>query len=144
MSHTWTSLRQRYWVVNGASTVRRVIGQCLLCKNRDASPGQKIMADLPETRLRANLPPFSKVGVDNFGPFFVKRGRSQVKRYGCIFSCLTIRAVHIEVALDLSTDAFINVLRRFLARRGCRLNVFSDNGTNFVGTERLLKETLKA
>ena len=101
MSHTWTSLRQRYWVVNGASTVRRVIGQCLLCKRRNASPGQQIMADLPEARLGANLPPFSNVGVNYFRPSFVKRGRSKVKRYGCVFSCLAIRAGHIEVASDL-------------------------------------------
>ena len=120
MSYTWTSLRQKYWVVNGASTVRRVIGQCLLCKRRNDSPGQHIMADLPKARLEANIPPFSNVGVDYFGTFFVKRGRSKVKRYGCIFSCLTIRAVLIEVASDLSTDAFINVLRRFIARRGFR------------------------
>ena len=62
----------------------------------------------------------------------------------CIFSCLTIHAVYIEVALDLSTDAFINVLRRFIAQRGCPLNVLSDNGTNFVGAKRILKEALKA
>ena len=55
MSHTWTSLRQRYWVVNGALTVRRVIGQCLLCKRRNASPGQQVMADLREARLAANF-----------------------------------------------------------------------------------------
>ena len=138
MSHTWTSLRQRYWVVNGASTVR------LLCKRRNTSPGQQVMADLPEARFGANLPPFSNVGVDYFGPFFVKRGWSKVKRYECIFLCLTIRAVHIEVVSDLSTNIFINVLRRFIARRGCPLNVFSDNGTNFVGEERILKEALKA
>ena len=120
MSHALTSLRQRYWVVNGASTVRRVIGQCLLCKRKNASPGQQVMADLPEAHLRANLPPFSNAGVDYFGSFFVKRGRSKVKRYGCIFSCLTIREVHIEVASDLSTDAFINVLRRFIAREDVR------------------------
>ena len=69
VSHTWTSLRQRYWVANGASTVRRVIGQRLLCKRRNASPRQQIMTDLPEARLGANLPSFSNVGVDYFGPF---------------------------------------------------------------------------
>ena len=77
-------------------------------------------------------------------PFLVKQGRSRIKRYGCIFSCLTTRAVHIEVASDLSTDSFINALRRFIARRGQPDEIFSDNGTNFVGAERVLRESLQS
>ena len=144
MSHTWTSLRQKYWVVKGASTVRRILGKCILCSRRNATAGQQLMADLPESRLQSNSPPFSYIGVDYFGPFFVKQGRSKTKRYGCIFSCLTTRAVHIEVAADLSTDSFINALRRFISRRGHPQKIWSDNGTNFVGAERVLREALKA
>ncbi len=55
------------------------------------------MADLPEDRVTAGKPPFAYVGVDCFGPFTVKRGRSHVKRYGVLFTCLAIRAVHIEM-----------------------------------------------
>ena len=53
-------------------------------------------------------PPFSFVGVDCFGPFSVKRGRSQVKRYSVLHTCLVTRAVHIEVAYSMDTDSFIN------------------------------------
>ena len=60
------------------------------------------------------------------------------------FSCLTVRAIHIEVAKDLSTDAFINAMRRFIARRGNPLCIYRDNGTNFVGAERVLKKSLEA
>ena len=144
MSHTWTSLRQKYWVVKGASTLRRILGKCILCSRRNATAGQQLMADLPESRLQSNSPPFSHIGVDYFGPFFVKQGRSKTKRYGCIFSSLTTRAVHIEVAADLSTDSFINALRRFISRRGHPQKIWSDNGTNFVGAERVLSEALKA
>ena len=140
----WVTLGLLYGRDNGSSTVRRVIGRCLLCKRRNAPVGQQLMADLPKARLQVDLPPFSHVGVDYFGPFFVKQGRSKVKRYGCIFTCLTIRAVHIEVAVDLSTDSFINVLRRFIARRGPPIHLYSDNGTNFVGAERILREALAA
>ena len=102
------------------------------------------MADLPRCRVQINKPPFYKVDVDYFGPFLVKQRRSRIKRYGCIFSCLTTRAVHIEVASDLSTGSFINALRRFIARRGQPDEIFSDNGTNFVGAERVLRESLQS
>lgn len=69
----------------------------------------------------------------------IKRGRSLVKRYGVIFTCLVIRAVHIEVASSLDTDSFINALRHFIVRRGQVKNLRSDNGTNFIGAERELK-----
>ena len=76
------------------------------------------MADLPPCRLQANEPPFHNVGVDYFGPFLIKQKRSLVKRYGCLFSCLSMRAVHTQIANSLTADSFINALRRFIARRG--------------------------
>ena len=126
------------------AAVRHSIGQCIKCKRRNASVGKQLMADLPSCRVQTDKPPFYKVGVDYFGPFWVKQGRSRIKRYGCIFSCLTTRAVHIEVASDLFTDSFINALRRFIARRGQPDEIFSDNGTNFVGAERVLRESLQS
>ena len=76
------------------------------------------MADLPPSRLQIDTHPFAYCGVDYFGPLLVKQRRFQVKRYGCLFTCLTSRAIHIEDAMDLTTNAFINALRRFLSRRG--------------------------
>ncbi|XP_068723837.1 uncharacterized protein [Montipora capricornis] len=89
------------------------------------------MASLPYDRLQI-APPFSKVGVDFFGPLRVKYLRKQEKRYGCLFTCLVTRAIHLEVAFSLSTDSFIMCLRRFIARRGKPTVIYSDNGTNFV------------
>lgn len=82
------------------------------------------------------------VGVECFGPFDVKRGRSHVKRYGVIFTCLALRAVHIEVAASLDTNS-INALRRFLARWGQVKELCSDNGTNFVGADRELRRSIE-
>ncbi|XP_038063022.1 uncharacterized protein LOC119733709 [Patiria miniata] len=101
------------------------------------------MANLPEDRVTPEKPPFNYVGVDCFGPFLVKQGRSQVKRYGCIFTCLAIRAVHIEVLHSMETDSFLNALQRFMARRGQPELIRCDNGTNFVGAERELREGIK-
>ncbi|CAB4014860.1 Tyrosine kinase receptor Cad96Ca, partial [Paramuricea clavata] len=100
------------------------------------------MADLPKDRLTPDHPPFTYVGVDYFGPFHVRCGRSLVKRYGVIFTCLVIRAVHIEISHSLDTDSFILALRRFLARRGQVKELRSDNGTNFTSGEKELREAI--
>ena len=101
------------------------------------------MADLPADRITADKPPFTFVGVDCFGPFLVKRGRSLVKRYGVIFTCLTIRAIHIEIIHSMDTDSFINALRRFIARRGHPNEIRCDNGKNFKVGEKELREAIQ-
>ena len=71
MSYTWATIRQKFWIINGTATVRNVLGQCLLCKRRNARAGQQIMSNLPNSRLAANRPPFYFTVVDYFGPIFV-------------------------------------------------------------------------
>lgn len=83
------------------------------------------------------------MGIDYFGPLKVKYKRGTVKRYGCVFTCLAIRAIHIEIAHDLSTDSFIQAVSRFVGRRGPPKELFSDNGTNFRGAEAEVKQMLQ-
>ena len=142
-SHTWASVREKFWIVKGGSAIRHVIGQCIACRKRNSKVGQQFMADLPSCRLQSFERLFYNTGIDYFGPFMIKQGRSLVKRYGCVFTCLTMRAVHIEIANSLTADSFINALRRFTARRGKPNCIFSDNGTNFVGAGRILRESLE-
>ena len=97
------------------------------------------MADLPRPRVTPDQPPFTCVGIDYFGPFFVRQKRSLVKRYGAIFTCLALRAVHLEISHTLDTDSFILALRTFIARRGQVKEIRSDNGTNFTGAEKELR-----
>ena len=101
------------------------------------------MADLPSGRLQIDKPVFSNVGNDCFAPTMVNQSRRQVKRYGCIFTCLTVCAVHLEISHNLATDSFKNALRRFIARRGCPEHIRSDNGTNLVGADRVLQDSLR-
>jgi len=137
-------LREKFWIVKEKSVVRKVLQECMICKKRDAKHGEQIMADLPEDRLTPDKPPFTFVGIDYFGPLYVRQGRSKVKRYGCVFTCLTTRAIHIEIAHSLDTSSFIDALRRFVSRRGNPELIRSDNGTNFVGGERELREAISA
>ena len=98
------------------------------------------MADLPSARLRLHKPAFYSTGVDCFGPMIVKVGRRHEKRWGIIFKCLTTRAVHLDLLNTMDTDAYLMALRRFIARRGTPAELWSDQGTNFKGGERELKE----
>ena len=136
-SITWISLRQRFWIICGASTVCKILGNCLLCKKRYAKSVEQTMADLPSERFAVNKPLFYNTGTDYFGPFFVKQGRASVKRYGCIFTCPTTRALHLEVAHSLTADSFINAFRQSICRRTKPHSVFSDNGTNLIGAEKV-------
>ncbi len=141
-NHTLSAVRRKYWITSAQSAVRKMISECSFCRRYNGKAMVQKMADLPKERIIPDLPPFTNVGVDYFGPVEVKKGRSVCKRYGVIFTCLASRAVHLEVANSLETDACINALRRFISRRGQVVHIRSDNGTNFVGTERELREAL--
>ena len=142
-NHTSSTLSQRFWIERGGYVIRNVLKECTTCQRQNAQVSTQLMADLPECRLDMNHAPFFHTGVDCFGVFSVKQGRSLVKRYGCIFTCMTVRAAHLEVLHTLSTDSFISALRRFVARRGNVGHIYSDNGTNFVGAEKVLKESIR-
>ena len=130
------------WVVGANSAVKSHIFKCRTCRELRGKLGEQKMADLPSERVVPS-PPFTHCGADAFGPYIVKEGRKEVKRYGCIFTCLALRAVHIEVMTKLDTDTFIQALRRFIARRGQVSSIKTDNGTNFTGAEKELKAALE-
>jgi hypothetical protein len=88
--------------------------------------------------------PFSNLGITYRKSFFIKerrdRNRRKIKAYVAIFICLSVKAVHIELVSDLTSEAFIAALRRFIARRGFCSSIYSDNGTKFVGANNELRE----
>ncbi|XP_049288887.1 uncharacterized protein LOC125766869 isoform X2 [Anopheles funestus] len=137
-------VRTKYDIPALRSVCRRVRKACTFCRIRETIPRTPVMSQLPPARLAAYLKPFSFTGIDYFGPISVSmgRGRSE-KRWGVLFTCMTIRAIHIEVASSLSTDACILALRNFIARRGTPNEILSDQGTNFVGASRELIEAAK-
>ena len=141
--HTLCAIRERFWPLRGRATVKKWTASCPVCKRRRAQPAPPVMADLPVSRVTSHEPPFSRVAVDYFGPIQVKRLRKTEKRYGCLFTCLATRAVHIEIAHSLDADSFIMAIRRMSARRGAPKVVYSDNGTNLRAGEKELRECLR-
>uniref|UniRef100_A0A182VT46 Integrase catalytic domain-containing protein n=1 Tax=Anopheles minimus TaxID=112268 RepID=A0A182VT46_9DIPT len=135
-------VRQKFDVPALRSACHRIRNNCAKCKIRIATPTVPMMCELPAARLSPFCRPFSFTGIDYFGPFLVAVGRRQEKRWGVLFTCLTIRAIHIEVASSLSTSSCIIALRNFIARRGTPLEIYSDRGTNFIGANRELKEAM--
>ena len=144
--HLLTELRSRFWIVKGRLTVRTVIRSCPECRRRFlAKPAGQKMAPLPTSRLTLPLRSFERIGTDFAGPFLTKqgRGKSRMKRYLCLFTCLATRAVHLEMAYSLDTDSFINAFVRMTSRRGTPTYVLSDNGTNFVGAEKEICQKIR-
>jgi len=135
-------VRQKFWITKARRVIKSVLSRCVTCKMLYARPKQQMMANLPPERVTPNSPPFRNVGVDCFGPFHVKRGRSTEKRYGCIFTCLAVRAVHVEMLASLDADSFINGVARFVSRRGLPELIRCDNGTNFVGGSNELSASM--
>ena len=132
-------LQQEYWIIGLRNALRKIKSRCIKCRHRNANPIHPPMADLPRERLDEHVFPFTHTGVDYFGPIEVKFLRRTLKRWCCLFTCLTTRAVHIEVAQSLDTESCLAAVTRFIARRGYPSTIISDNGTNFVGAAKELK-----
>ena len=138
-----SSLRKKYWILKGRSAVRRAPNKCSDCQRRKAKPAEQFMAELPKKRVTPGGPPFTYVGVDYFDPLEVKQARSHVKRYGCLFTCLTMRALHIEILHSLCADSTINIIRRFISVQGSPKEIRSDNGTNFARADKELRNAVE-
>lgn len=131
-----------FWIVGGGKAVAKYIRQCVWCRRARAPPEEQRMADLPSDRTDPS-PPFTYVGMDCFGPFNTKQGRKVYKRYALLFTCLSSRAVHLEMLEDMTTDAFINALRCFIAIRGAVRQIRSDQGSNFMGAKNEMAKALQ-
>ena len=135
------SIRDKYWPISGRNSCKKIIRECIVCFKAKPRENTYIMGDLPDVRV-INYSPFLNVGVDYGGPFLIKdrktRGAKLMKSYVCLFVCMCTRAVHIELVSELTTEAFLAALNRFVSRRGKPATIFSDNGGNFVGANNEL------
>ena len=107
------------------------------------------MSNIPSNQLAVNEKPLSNSEVDYFGPVLIKSSRhtrlnpASAKRHRVLSPCLATCDVHLELAHDMATDAFSTMaLHRFISRDFVKV-LRSDNGSNFIGAEKELKEALK-
>ena len=140
LEHCRFIVQQSFIVISLRSILRTIINRCFDCRRQKAVALQPQMAPQPDFRIpNTENFIFQNTGVDFFGPFAIKASDNLYpKRYACIFTYLTIRAVHLEPAWHLSTDSFIQAILRFTARRRNPHLIVSDNGRNFVGASREL------
>ncbi|XP_055543105.1 uncharacterized protein LOC129728679 [Wyeomyia smithii] len=136
-------LRQIYYIPRLKSIFKKVRSECQQCKNERAKPRPPLMADLPVGRLAAYCRPFTHTGVDYFGPITISLGRRVEKRWVVLATCLTTRAIHLQIAFTLSTDSCIMALRNIFGRRGTPAVIYSDCGTNFQGASKEFKTAME-
>ncbi|XP_073942495.1 uncharacterized protein [Choristoneura fumiferana] len=146
--HGWnqlmmTYIRSKYWVIGLKSAIRKCIHNCRTCLVDKAKVKHQFMGQLPSVRVNQHRA-FLNSGVDYAGPIAIRtskgRGHQATKGYICLFVCMSTRAIHLEAVTDLTSQAFIAAFRRFVARRGHCQHLWSDNGTNFVGAAKDLKD----
>lgn len=141
-----SSIRETYWPLGGRSLARKTVRSCVKCKRFQGKQIIPIMGNLPKQRMHADYA-FANVGTDYAGPIMINnrkgRGAKLVKSYICIFVCLAVKAVHLELVTDLTKESFLAALNRFISRRGKPINIYSDNGTNFVGASKVIGDFIK-
>jgi hypothetical protein len=135
--------REKYWILKIKGVAKHMQRTCMVCQINNAKPKPPHMSPLPISRVSQVQHPFFYTGVDYFGPIEVTVGRRHEKRYGVLFTCLSTRAIHLEVAHSLNTESCVMAIQRFISRRPCPSEMFSDNGTNFVATEKELRNAVK-
>ena len=139
------SLSRSFYIIRCHQVVREITCGCTICRRLSTKPQAQILGQLPIERITPDLI-FDKVGVDYAGPVYTKHGHVHnpvvVKAFVCVFISLSIKAVHLELTSDLTTNAFIASLRRFISRRGKPLLIWSDNGSNLVGASREISELI--
>nr|XP_042896557.1 uncharacterized protein LOC122269086 [Parasteatoda tepidariorum] len=139
--HLLFQVRQKYWPIHGRNLSKKIVHSCIVCFKANPKEYNQKMGNLPKERITPDKV-FSSTGIDLCGPFFIKnkyqRKGPEIKIYVCIFICLVTKAIHLEPISDLTSQALIATLKRFIARRGKCRKIFSDNGTNMVGANKEL------
>lgn len=134
-------LRTKYWIISAKTQVKAFVRKCVTCKRYSIAAQTQLMGQLPSSRVTPARP-FRHSGVDFAGPINIRtskgRGHHSYKGYICLFVCMVSKAIHLEAVSDLSAQGFIAGFKRFVGRRGLVSDIWSDNGTNFVGASKEL------
>ncbi len=131
-----SKMREKYWIIHSRRTISRVLKKCAICRRYDAKAVDVPPAPLPEKRVKTSEP-FETTGVDLAGPLFLRDGS---KVWIVVFTCAVYRCIYLDLVISCSTEAFLESLERFISVHGRPNTIFSDNGTNFVGSDNLFSQ----
>ncbi|XP_062712768.1 uncharacterized protein LOC134289942 [Aedes albopictus] len=140
----FNEMRQRFQIPKMRPAIQQVVSKCVWCKMNKCRPLSPRMAPLPVERVTSHLRPFSSVGLDYLGPVEVAVGRRKEKRWVAVFTCMAVRAVHLEVVHSLTTESCRMAIARFCSKFGKPNNIFSDNATCFRGASNEMEKINKA
>lgn len=144
---TLSFIRQKFWPLRAKYLIKKIIRECNVCAKLSAKPVKQFMGDLPSARVDL-LFPFYRTGVDYCGPVYLRvggvRSKTIAKAYIAVFVCMVTKAIHLELVSDMTTKAFMAALDRFYSAHGLAGHMYSDNGSNFVGTISELRRIQKS
>lgn len=149
---TMSVIRHEYWMPRLRVLVRGIILKCVTCRRFRKDVAKQVMGSLPAARVTSTQP-FAVTGLDFAGPFALKRHAGRPlrnapvvtdKAWICVFVCMSTHAIHLDLTHGLSVEAFLETYTRFISRRGMCNELWSDNGTTFVGLNHELKQVLES
>ena len=140
-NQTLVELRQRFWITRGRAFVKKILHKCNICRRLDAlSYKSPPTADLLRFRVAGNQA-FENVACDLCGPLYYRtENNGTSKIYIAVFTCPTSRAIHLEIVQSLCAESFLQVLRRYVSRRGIPATILTDNAQYFKRTDKILKK----
>ncbi|XP_050535014.1 uncharacterized protein LOC126902034 [Daktulosphaira vitifoliae] len=116
-----TITRQRYWPLSGKNLCKKIVHSCIVCFKAKPNFQSPLMSQLSSARITPSRS-FNNTGIDFCGPVYIRQSTNKrtckVKTYIVVFVCMAVKAVHLNLVSDLSTNAFTAALKRFIARRG--------------------------
>ena len=140
------AIRKKYWIIGLKTLVKKCLHNCITCTRDHGRAFKPPMGPLPRCRVAIDRA-FLNVGIDFAGPVLILpasgRGRKPIKGYIAVFICMATKALHLELVMGLDTASFVMALERFVSRRGLCKSIWSDNGRNFVGADRTMKDAVK-
>lgn len=135
-------MRQKFWPLNSRNLCRKMIHNCEICFNAKPSTHQQFIGNLPPERITQTFE-FCYEGVGFLGNFMTQFPKKRKGKFNkvcvCFFTCVITMACHLEIVTDLLSNAFIVVQKRFTSRHRKYASTFTDNATNFTGSNTQLK-----
>ena len=130
-----------FWIPKGRQIIKSILKTCIVCQKINCQPFRypkrtEFISD------RVNfIKPFNFTGIDLTGHFFVKFGTTTVKMYILCFTCLNIRALHLELLPSMTCESILMAFTRFAGIYCIPSIVYSDNASSFLKTLKILAES---